>query len=285
MRIDAHHHLWQYNESEFGWIDEASAALRRDFLMQDLLPGMRKAGVDATVVVQARTSPEETSWLLHLSAQKAAICGVVGWISLAENSLGSSLERWQGERKLVGFREVTQAEAAGYLDRDDINRGLRVLTSQGYSYDLLLRADQLVEATRFVDRHPRQPFILDHAAKPQIAKGLLEPWRSSIRSLAKRDHVACKLSGMVTEADWKTWTLSALRPYLDVCVEAFGPGRLLAGSDWPVCLLASGYARWWNVLEDYFSTFSTHEQACIFGENARRMYGLTVPTAPVSEAA
>lgn len=273
-RIDAHHHLWHYRASEFGWIGDEMATLQRDFLVDDLLRETQSAGIGATVVVQARESLEETRWLLECARSSPTVRGVVGWAPLNSERLPEMISSFEAGDKLVGFREIVQGKPAGYLDQPDFNRGIRELTALGLTYDILIHEHQLVEAARFVDRHPHQRFVLDHAAKPKIARQELEPWRTHCHELAQRPNVSCKLSGLVTEADWKHWTMETLTPYLDVCVEAFGPKRLLAGSDWPVCLLACGYSQWWKLLEDYFAGFSDDETRLIFRENARSFYQL-----------
>jgi len=274
QRIDAHHHLWHYRASEFGWIGEDMAALQRDFLVDDLRRETQSAGISGTVVVQARESLEETRWLLECARSSPILCGVVGWVPLSSERLPEILGSFDHADKLVGFREIVQGKPDGYLDQPDFNRGIRELTALGLTYDILIHERQLVEAARLVDRHPHQRFVLDHAAKPKIAIQELEPWRTHCQELAQRPNVSCKLSGLVTEADWKHWTQEALKPYIDVCVEAFGPKRLLAGSDWPVCLLACGYSQWWKLVEDYFAGFSDDEVRLIFGENARSFYRL-----------
>lgn len=274
QRIDAHHHLWRYRAPEFGWIGEEMASLRRDFLVEDLQCETQAAGISGTVVVQARESLEETRWLLECARTSPMVRGVVGWVPLNSERLPEILENFDQADKLVGFREIVQGKPDGFLDQPDFNRGIRELTARGLTYDILIHEHQLAEATRFVDRHPHQRFVLDHAAKPKIARQELEPWRTHCQELAQRPNVSCKLSGLVTEADWKHWTRETLDPYIDVCVEAFGPSRLLAGSDWPVCLLACGYSQWWKLLEDYFAGFSDDEVRMIFGENARSFYRL-----------
>ncbi|MGI4827253.1 MAG: amidohydrolase family protein [Janthinobacterium lividum] len=274
LRIDAHHHLWRYEPLDYPWIGDDLAVLRRDFLPEDLRAVMNLAKVDAAIAVQARPSLKETYWLLGQAADNATFCGVVGWVSLAMDALSSLLDELASRQKLVGFREMTQDEPAGYLDQQQIQRGIALLTARDYCYDLLIRSDQLIEATHLVDRHPHQLFVLDHAAKPPIRAGRFEPWSSSLHDLAKRDNVVCKVSGLVTEADWNQWDPDTLRPYLDALVEAFGPSRLLAGSDWPVCLLATDYQHWWTVLEQYFGSFSEDERRGIFGGNAQRVYRL-----------
>ena len=274
-RIDAHHHLWRYNEAEFAWISDEMALLRRDFLVSDLLGVIGEAGIDATIVVQARQTLDETDWLLSCADATLAICGVVGWAPLTEDNLVGELDRLADRNKLVGLREIVQAEPDGYMDRADFNRGIAQLSERGLAYDILIHERQLEEAIRLVDRHPRQRFILDHAAKPLISRGELEPWSKRMQELAKRENVACKISGMVTEADWSRWSLEDLRPYLDTCVAAFGVERLMAGSDWPVCLLATSYRRWWDVLAEYFAGFSQPEVSWVFGGAAASWYQIS----------
>ena len=269
--IDAHHHLWRYTAAEFDWIDDSMAALRRNFLPEDLLPEMQSAGIDRTIAVQARQTVEETAWLLELAAHNHFIAGIVGWAPLATPDLAAFLNRYVGETKLAGLRHVVQAEPAGFLDSPDFNAGIAHLLPTGLVYDVLIFERQLTEATRFVDRHPHQSFVLDHIAKPRIAEAQLEPWRTQIRELALRPNVVCKLSGMVTEAG-PEWTEESLRPYFDTVVEAFGPHRLMAGSDWPVCLTASGYAQWWQTLRSYFAHFTATEREAIFGGTAASVY-------------
>lgn len=272
--IDAHHHLWQYSAEEYGWIDETMAKIRRDFLPADLARVMEESGVDGAVAVQARQTLEETEWLLDLADATDKIAGVVGWAPLTSPGLAETMQRFAGRGKLRGLRHVLQGEPAGYMLGTAFNNGVSQLKALGLTYDVLVYERQLDEAIAFVDRHPEQPFVLDHVAKPLIRDGVLEPWATKMRELARRENVGCKVSGMVTEADWSGWTRESLRPYLDVVTEAFGPYRLMAGSDWPVCLVASGYARWFGVLRDYFSGFSSEEQDAIFGATAIKFYGL-----------
>jgi L-fuconolactonase len=269
--IDAHHHLWRYTPAEYGWIDDSMAALRRDFLPTDLLPEIQSAGIDRTIAVQARQTVEETAWLLELAAQNNFIAGVIGWAPLASPELPAFLSNHADHPKLVGLRHIVQAEPACFLDTPAFNAGIAALIDTSLVYDILIFECQLEEATRFVDRHPHQSFVLDHIAKPRIADELIEPWRTHIGELARRPNVVCKLSGMVTEAG-AGWTEKSLLPYFDTVVEAFGPHRLLAGSDWPVCLAATGYARWWQTLRNYFSSFTEFERTAIFGGTAAAIY-------------
>jgi L-fuconolactonase len=214
----------------------------------------------------------ETEWLLECAAASEEICGVVGWVPLMDAGLPTILDRLASRPKLVGIREIVQGQAAGFMDQPAFQSGVGLLSNYGLAYDLLLHEGQLVEATRLVDRYPNQRFVLDHAAKPRIAAGEIEPWGGALRELARRENVVCKLSGLVTEAVWKDWSLETLRPYLDVCVQSFGANRLLAGTDWPVCLLASSYVGWWGVLAEYFSAFSGAEKQGIFGANTLAAY-------------
>lgn len=272
--IDAHHHLWRYSPTEYGWIDDRMAALRRDFLPADLVVELANAGIDGAVTVQARQSLEETSWLLELAQGCKAIRGVVGWAPIASPDFEASVGALAANPELVGLRHIVQAEPNGFLDRPDFNRGIRAVSGSGLAYDLLVLEPQLQEAIRFVDRHPQQVFILDHIAKPKIAVAEIEPWRTHIHELSKRGNVCCKISGIVTEASWSSWSQESLQPYLDTVVNAFGPNRLMAGSDWPVCLVATSYVRWWQVLRKYFAAFSDGERAEIFGGTAVRAYNL-----------
>jgi L-fuconolactonase len=273
--IDAHHHLWRYTPEEYEWIENDMQALRRNFLPENLTHEMRAAGVSGSVVVQARQTMEETRSLLDLADTCEVIRGVVGWapISNAEG-FAAAMEEFAGRNKLKGLRHVVQAEPDDFLLREDFNQGISAIRGTGLVYDILIYERQLLQAIEFVDRHPEQVFVLDHIAKPVIRDGVMEPWSSLIRDLAKRQNVWCKVSGMVTEADWATWTAQSLRPYLDVVAEAFGPGRLMVGSDWPVCLVACGYRQWFDLLDEYFSEFTESEREAVFGKTAKQIYRL-----------
>jgi L-fuconolactonase len=272
--IDAHHHLWHYTADEYGWIDEGMVALQRDFLLPDFIAELTNAGIDGAIAVQARQTLEETQWLLELARDCEQIRGVVGWAPIAAPDFESSIAALATNPKLVGLRHVVQEEATGFLDSPAFNRGIRSLRPVDLTYDLLISEGQLEEAIRFADRHPQQTFILDHLAKPKIAAREIEPWRTKIRELSKRGNVYCKVSGMVTEDSWSNWSIDSMSPYLDTVVEAFGVERLMAGSDWPVCLLAASYPRWWSVLRSYFSPFSQEERGQFFGSTATKVYRL-----------
>jgi len=277
MRVDAHQHFWRYSEKEYGWINDAMAVIRQDFLPADLLPLLREAGIATTVAVQARQSIEETEWLLKLAREHDWIAGVVGWVPLVDPKVDEILERLSSDSKLKGMRHVLQGEADQYMQRDDFHAGIAWLERYSLTYDVLILERQLAAAIQLVDLHPTQLFVLDHLAKPLIAGHELEPWRTHIRELARRPHVVCKLSGMVTEADFDTWTPEDLRPYMETVLDAFGPERLLFGSDWPVCTVASSYMRWVSVVRDFVEQLTVDEQAAIFGRNATKIYRLQEP--------
>ena len=237
--IDAHHHLWIYNERDYVWISDAMKSLRRDFEVPDLERVTRESGVQGTVAVQARQTIEETEWLLDIAEHHPFILGVVGWVPLDKEDAAPLLERFAQHPRLKAVRHVLHDEPDDfYMLRADFNRGVSMLRSYGLAYDILIFERHLPQTLQFVDRHPEQVFVVDHIAKPRIRDGLFSPWREQMEELAKRENVYCKVSGMVTEADWKTWTATNLRPYFDVVLSAFGPGRLMFGSDWPVLTVA-----------------------------------------------
>jgi L-fuconolactonase len=277
VKIDAHQHFWKYSAAEYGWIDDHVSVIRRDFLPPDLESEIRSAGIDGVVSVQARQTLQETLWLLTLAAQIDFIKGVVGWVPLTEPSIRDALDRLRSDLRLRGVRHVVQDEPDGYLLRRDFNVGVSVLREMGLAYDLLIHERQLPEATRFVDLHPHQIFVLDHLAKPRVKENRLDPWRERIRELARRENVYCKVSGLVTEADFKAWTNAQLQPYLETVLEAFGPARLMFGTDWPVCLVACPYRRWYNVVSRFAASLSPEEQTNLFGRTAARAYGLPWP--------
>jgi L-fuconolactonase len=268
MRVDSHHHLWHYNPQDYGWIDDSMQALRRDYLLPDLEREVAATAIDATVAVQVRQSLAETRWLLDLAARSSTVAAVVGWAPITAENFSNILDVLTQNSLLKGLRHVVQAEPDGFLDRPDFNRGIAAMLPSALVYDLLIRARQLPEATRFVDRHPNQTFVLDHIAKPDIAHDGFAAWNTAIRELAKRDNVVCKLSGMVTEADWKTWTPEQLKPYFDTVLEAFGPSRLMFGSDWPVLTVACDYGRWVGLVDAWLAPLSISEQKQIQGETA-----------------
>lgn len=278
--IDAHHHLWRYSQAEYAWINEGMKPLARNFLPVDLEQETKASGVGGTIAVQARQSMEETEWLLGLAEQSGLIRGVVGWAPLASPELPAVLEDWRGRKKLKGIRHIVQDEIDDqFLLRREFNCGIARLRDYSLVYDILIYSRHLPAAIAFVDRHPKQVFVLDHIAKPRIKDRLLDPWRIQIRELARRENVYCKISGMVTEASWSSWTSSDLQPYFDVALEAFGPRRLMAGSDWPVCLLATSYSGWYSVLQEFLGNLTKSEQELILGGVATEVYSLAPPHA------
>ncbi len=275
MRIDAHQHFWKYEPSEYAWIDESMAALRRDFLPADLRPLLRRAGVDACVAVQARQTLEETRWLLELAEAHPFVAGVVGWVDLQSPDLRGQIEGLAPRRKLVGVRHVVQGEAdPRFLLRPEFCRGIAQLAELELAYDILIYPRHLPVAAEFAERFPDQRFVVDHLAKPEIRSGEIRSWSREIRRLAALPNVSAKLSGLVTEADWQAWTPVALRPYLDVAFESFGWERLMVGSDWPVCTVAADYGRVMRVVSDYLGARPKEEQDAVLGGNARRFWNL-----------
>jgi L-fuconolactonase len=272
--IDAHHHFWRYTVEDYGWINDAMRVIRRDFLPPDLEREMRAAGVDGVVSVQARQSLEETRWLLELARKHSFIRGVVGWAPLIDANVPKILEELATDKKLRAIRHVLQREPDGYMLRDDFNRGVAALRPLDLVYDILIFERHLPQSIEMVDRHPQQVFVLDHIAKPLIKENILEPWRTQMLELAKRPNVYCKISGLATEADYTQWTEAQLKRYFDVALEAFGPRRLMFGSDWPVCLVACDYARWHALVRQWTKALSSAEQSRIFGETAIEAYGL-----------
>lgn len=275
MRIDSHHHFWKYNPIQYCWIDDAMKVLRRDFLPEHLREEIAAAGIDGVISVQARQSPEETPWLLDMAGRNDLVRGVVGWVPLISPTVARDLEPLAAHPKLKAVRHVLQGEPdPNYMLRDDFNRGISLLRRFNLAYDILIFERHLPQSIQLVDRHPAQVFVLDHIAKPLIGRNVLSPWRENLHELARRPNVYCKISGLVTEADYHAWTPDQLRPYLDVVLEAFGPSRLMFGSDWPVCLVACGYKRWVNLIADFTARLSPSEQDRIWGQTAAEAYQL-----------
>ena len=275
MIIDSHHHFWKYDPVEYDWIDDSMKIIRQDFLPDKLELTIGDAGVDGVISVQARQSVDETDWLIGMAHQNKFIKGIVGWLPLIQDDIEAYLDKYSSEKLLKGVRHVIQGEAdPEFILRKDFNRGISLLKKYALVYDILIVERQLTNTIKFVDQHPNQVFVLDHIAKPLINQNELSPWKANMMDLAKRENVSCKLSGMVTEADYQNWTSSQLKPYFDVAFEAFGPDRLLFGSDWPVCLVATSYKNWMELVQKSISELSKTEQAKIMGGNAERVYGL-----------
>jgi L-fuconolactonase len=272
VKLDAHQHFWRYSAAEYPWIATGSA-LQRDWLPTDLADLQSPLGFDGSIAVQARQTLAETRWLLSLADRHPGIRGVVGWVDLRSAELDAQLGEFAAHPKFVGVRHVVQDEPDDrFMLGAEFLRGLGQLRTLGLTYDLLIFPKQLPSVREVVARFPEQPFVLDHLAKPAIKQRKLEPWATEIRALAQHPNVFCKLSGLVTEADHRHWLEDDLRSYLDVAAEAFGPARLMIGSDWPVCLLAAGYERTMEVVMTWAQKFSSTEQAGIFGNNCVRFY-------------
>jgi L-fuconolactonase len=277
MKIDSHQHLWRFDPVEYGWIDDNATTLRRDYLHDDLARELNASGLDAAIAVQARQSLAENDFLLAQTASSSGrIRGVVGWADLAAADIGDVLGAYASRRGFVGVRHVVQGETdPDFLARPAFNRGIGRLRAHHLVYDVLIYAAQLPAAIAFVDRHPSQPFVLDHIAKPVIAAGGMDTaWARSFREIAKRPQVVCKLSGVTTEVRDATWSVDLIRPYVDLAIEVFGPARLMFGSDWPVCRLRTEYGEWVKTVQTLTAQWSAAERAAFWGGTAARVYGI-----------
>lgn len=276
MRIDAHQHFWSYNAVEYDWIDDSMRSLRRDYLPADLQPELDRAGFQGCVAVQARQTLEETRWLLELAERAPVVQGVVGWVDLRSPRVREDLESFAGANcRLVGIRHIVQAEPDDrFLMQPEFLRGIAVLEEFDLAYDVLIYTKHLPLASEFVERFPRQRFVLDHLAKPPIKGRNLGAWELGIRRLASFPNVYCKVSGLVTEADWHNWKPQDIKPCLDVAFDCFGPRRLMIGSDWPVCTVAASYSRTMAVVKDYLAEHSPEVREAVLGGNAELFWKL-----------
>lgn len=274
--IDAHHHLWVFDEADFSWITHEMGSLRRDFTPVELQRELIGAGVTGAISVQARTSLEETEFLLEAAASTDFIRGVVGWIDLTSPAVGADLERFAEHAKFKGVREICQgAPDEQFFTNGSFNEGIRQLTNRRLTYDLLIYAHQLPGAAAFVDQHPHQQFVLDHCGKPEIRGSQPSTaWRQQLTELARRPHVACKLSGLATEVLDRTLevNLKLMRPYFETALEAFGPDRLMLGSDWPVLNLRTSYATWMGIIRDWLAEYPSEVEAAVTNETAIKIY-------------
>jgi L-fuconolactonase len=277
-RIDAHHHLWRYVPPGPAWMADGMEGLRRDFLIEDLRAVTAEVGVTGTIVVETERAGEETGWLSQVAASDDLIRGVVGWAPLTSPAVVAELERIASLPKMKAIRHPIHDESDDqFLLRDDFNRGVAALKQFDLRYDILIFERHLPQTIQFVDRHPDQVFILDHVAKPLIRDRVFSPWRENMRELARRSNVYCKVSGMVNEADWHTWSDKVVSPYIEAVVEAFTPNRLMFGSDWPVMTLASSYGRWMATIQSAIAQLSVTEKERILGGTAVEAYGLCLP--------
>ncbi|ANI88189.1 amidohydrolase [Arachidicoccus ginsenosidimutans] len=275
QKIDAHNHFWVYDKVRDAWITDDMRVIQRDFLPQDFEPVLQENNIDGTVAVQADQSEKETNFLLQLAKENDFIKGVVGWVDLKNENIEERLIHYSTEKKLKGFRHILQGEnVEEYLNNKDFLNGISLLGKYHFAYDILVYHHQLKFVNDFVERFPHQRFVIDHLAKPDIKNHSIDDWKKEISAIAKNENMYCKISGMVTEADWKNLKREDLKPYLDIVVENFGTDKIMFGSDYPVCLVATSYNNWLNILKDYFTNFSSGEKEKIFGGNAIEFYNL-----------
>ncbi len=275
MTIDAHQHFWHYEPVKHSWINDDMALIRRDFLPTDLKKVYETHGIDGCVAVQADQTLDETDFLVGLSRENDFIKGVVGWADLRDEHIDEFLERYASHKKLKGWRHVVQGEPDhNFLIRPEFLRGISYLEKYGYTYDILVFPHQLGATLEFVKNFPHQKFVIDHIAKPYIRDGFYEGWAVLMAEIAKMENVSCKVSGMITEADYATWKPHQITPYMDLVLNSFGPERILYGSDWPVCLVAGNYGQVKDLVVDFIDTLSPTEKAAIMGDNAITFYNL-----------
>ena len=272
--IDTHHHFWKYNEEKYSWINDEMQVIRKDFFPDDLAVVVREYKLHGTVVIQADQTEAETNWLLYLAANNDFVKGVVGWVDLRSKSIEERLQYYSQFKKLKGFRYALQGEKPSFMLQKDFTNGISKLQQFGFTYDLLIHPQHLAATLELVKQFPGQRFVINHIAKPFIKEGLIDEWGEGMHKLAQHKNVFCKISGMVTEANWNNWTAADLFPYMDVVVNSFGTNRIMYGSDWPVCLLATSYKRWLQTAIDYFRSYSTEEKENIFSNNAARFYNV-----------
>lgn len=276
MRIDAHQHFWNYNATAFDWINDEMKVIRRDFLPKDLKPLLDENKIEGCIAVQTRQSEEENYFLLNLTDESSFIKGIVGWVDLMADDVEEKLSYWQQHKKIKGFRHILQGETNRALMLETaFKNGISLLNKFDFTYDILIFPDQLKYAFELVKLFPEQKFVIDHLAKPYIKANKIEDWKNDIEKFKSCENVFCKISGMVTEAEWNKHSLQTFKPYLDVVTETFGTKRLMYGSDWPVCLVAvSSYKEVYEIAGQYFNSFSKDEQKDVFGNNAVRFYNL-----------
>jgi L-fuconolactonase len=273
--IDSHQHFWQFDPVRDSWISDDMKGIQQDFFPEHLFPLLQENGVDGTVIVQSDQSIEENIFQLNNAEKFDFIKGVVGWVDLQAEDVEDKLAYYKGFEKMKGFRHVLQVEAdRALMLKPAFKHGISLLNKYGFTYDILIFPDQLGYSLELVKEFPEQPFVIDHVAKPYIKAGKIDDWKRDMEAIAQQQNVYCKISGMVTEADWKQWKKEDLLPYIDVVVNAFGTKRIMFGSDWPVCLVASSYKQWIELLREYFAPFSQEERDAFFGKNAIGFYKL-----------
>jgi len=275
MVIDSHQHFWNYEPVKHDWIDDDMSVIRRDFLPSDLKKEYDNYGIDGCVAVQADQTLAETDFLLQLSNENDFIKGIVGWVDLRSETIKTDLEKYSIHKKIKGFRHVVQGEPDhNFLLRSNFLRGISTLKHFDFTYDILVFPHQLGAVLEFVKRFPNQKFVIDHIAKPYIKDGFFNGWATLMKNIATYQNVECKISGMITEADYKSWTPAQIEPYMDVVLNAFGSSRIMYGSDWPVCLVAGNYKQVKDLVTHFIANLSVSEQADIMGNNAIKFYNL-----------
>lgn len=275
MIIDSHQHFWNYEPEKHLWIDDEMSVIRRDFLSDDLQKVFAENGVDACVAVQADQTTEETNFLISIAENNNFIKGVVGWVNLRSESIEEDLLKYKKYDVVKGFRHVVQGEQDhNFMLRPEFLRGIELLGKYDLCYDILIFPHQLGATLELVKKFPNQKFVIDHIAKPYIKDGFFEGWAVMMREIAKHQNVYCKISGMITEAGYKTWTTEQVHPYMKLVLESFGAGRVMYGSDWPVCLVAGNYSMVKSLVTDFISDLSQEQQNAIMGGNAAKFYNL-----------
>ncbi|MFB3387638.1 amidohydrolase family protein [Flavobacterium sp. LAR06] len=275
MKIDSHQHFWKYNPVKDAWINEEMEVIRKDFLPADLKPLLFENQFAGCVAVQADQSEEETRFLLDLSKENDFIKGVVGWVDLRAENIEAHLNEYSKYEKLKGFRHIVQAEAdIDFMLQESFQNGISKLVKYNFTYDILIFPKHLENAAKLVAKFPEQKFVIDHLAKPDFKNKEFTEWEKGIRAIAKFQNVMCKISGLVTEADWNNWNETDFIYCLDVITEVFGIDRLMFGSDWPVCLLAASYSESCDITEYYFSKFPKADQDKFWSSNAIQFYQL-----------
>ena len=274
-RIDSHQHFWKFDPVRDSWINDEMRSIQKDFFPEDLQAILKQNGFDGCVAVQSDQSEAENHFHLQHTEKFDFIKGIVGWVDLQSSSVEERLQYYSSFKKMKGFRHVLQGEAQRDLMlQPAFMNGISLLKKYNFTYDILIFKDQLQYLPKFVSAFPDQPFVIDHIAKPDIKNSDIDQWKKDMKQLSQFENLYCKISGMVTEADWQNWKKEDFKPYMDVAVETFGTDRLLFGSDWPVCLVAASYDEMLRIVEDYFSSFSKEEQNKFFGLNAIRFYNL-----------
>ncbi len=274
MRVDTHVHFWQYEKKKDDWITDNMKVLKQDYVPENLTPILRRNEIDGCIAVQASQTELETHFLVELAGTHENIKGVVGWINLQDKNIEERLRYFSQYPIIKGWRHVVQAEPEGFFVREEFLRGIRALAPYNYAYDILIYHHQLKAVREFVSRFPGQKFVLDHCAKPDILNRKIDDWKTLMHEISKNENVYCKLSGLLTEANWKHWKPADIYPYFDVVFDAFGVDRLMFGSDWPVILLAGSYVQWKSLIEKYMENLKVEEKDKVFEDNAKRFYNL-----------